>query len=101
MASAAMALRGAALLLLLASGSHAFLATPLNASDPDVVNILCPDQVSGRASRGNHVREPFHRGRFLVSISARIVIAEKNRCWYRVEGHVMIRRDWSVMIKYS
>ncbi|XP_027213280.2 von Willebrand factor A domain-containing protein 7 [Penaeus vannamei] len=47
MASAAMALRGAALLLLVASGSHAFLATPLNASDPDVVNILCPDQTTG------------------------------------------------------
>ncbi|KAK7087105.1 hypothetical protein SK128_001406 [Halocaridina rubra] len=27
--------------------SQAFLATPLNTSDPDVINILCPEQASG------------------------------------------------------
>ncbi|XP_042873279.1 von Willebrand factor A domain-containing protein 7-like [Penaeus japonicus] len=43
-----MGLREAALLLLLVvSGSHAFLATPLNATDPDVINILCPEQTTG------------------------------------------------------
>ncbi|XP_063592197.1 von Willebrand factor A domain-containing protein 7-like [Penaeus indicus] len=47
MALTVMVLRAAALFLLLATGSHAFLATPLNASDPDVINILCPEQTNG------------------------------------------------------
>ncbi|XP_037789699.1 von Willebrand factor A domain-containing protein 7-like [Penaeus monodon] len=47
MALTVIVLRGAALFLLLVTGSHAFLATPLNASDPDVVNILCPEQTKG------------------------------------------------------
>ncbi|XP_071536581.1 von Willebrand factor A domain-containing protein 7-like [Panulirus ornatus] len=37
------------LLALLARGARAFLATPLNMSDPDMANIFCPDEVEGES----------------------------------------------------
>ncbi|XP_042877878.1 von Willebrand factor A domain-containing protein 7-like [Penaeus japonicus] len=38
---------GVFLLVFVVGGATAFLATPLNTSDPDVVNILCPSQMAG------------------------------------------------------
>ncbi|XP_068232515.1 von Willebrand factor A domain-containing protein 7-like [Palaemon carinicauda] len=48
MAQTPLVAAGLAIVLLANLGrTSGFLATPLNASDPDIVNILCPDQTTG------------------------------------------------------
>lgn len=50
------------LFLAAAGGTHAFLATSLNTSDPDVAWILCPEQVrtNPRLPNGTEDQAPLY-----------------------------------------